>query len=365
MTRVLFLVSSLNIGGIENYLLRFITFSKDRFENKFVLCKHGYSGVLHDDYTDVGAEVVKLRLSYFSLFNYIKFYYLLKREKIDTVCDFTGDFSGLPLFVSKIAKVKNRIVFYRNSNNQFKKTFLKQLYLGIIKYLLSISATSILSNSEAALNNLQKGWKQKDTAKYKIIRNGIPFYKEDPLVRKRFGISDEDFVVGHTGSYRKSKNHDAIFRTVAELRKTFPNIKIVLIGNHNKEDVISHAAKYNISDILVLLGFQKNIFSALSLVDIFFFPSIDEGLPNALIEAILAERYVLTSNIAPIVEILPKEMDSVMINPNNISAYKQHIERYIRGEKFYSVSLMREWAKTTFDIERNFNEFYEVLKTTK
>src|SRR5690625_4170556 len=95
MLNATFFVHSLNVGGIETYLLRFLTNSSDRFNKIYVYCKSGESGVLESKYLKIpNVKIVKHRLGYLNPFSYIKLRSFLKNNNINVVCDFTGNFAG-------------------------------------------------------------------------------------------------------------------------------------------------------------------------------------------------------------------------------------------------------------------------------
>ena len=125
--KVAFLVTSLNPGGIEYYLLRFITHYQGEIDAT-VYCKSGKAGILHEKYETIGAKIVPFKLSFFNFIAYYKFYKELKRNNYDSICDFTGNFATLPLFSARFAGIKKRLVFYRGSSNHFKEDGLRLLY---------------------------------------------------------------------------------------------------------------------------------------------------------------------------------------------------------------------------------------------
>lgn len=172
---IVFFVSSLNRGGLETYLLRFLQFGYVSFDKIVVICKHGYAGELIDDYHQIrGVEVKLLKLSYFNFFNYFRLLLYLTRIRPVSVCDFTGDFSGFTLYVAKIADIPKRLVFYRGSKYQFKISKLKRLYILFLKKCLKLSATRYLSNSEEGFNYFHPHWSEGDSSKYIVIYNGVP-----------------------------------------------------------------------------------------------------------------------------------------------------------------------------------------------
>ena len=170
--RVAFFVTALNSGGIENYLLRFLSHYKNEI-NALVFCKSGQLGELEPHYRALKVKITPLKLGFLNPVPYLKFYQLLREEKIDSACDFTGNYASLPLLTAKIAKITKRVAFFRGSTNHFKETKLRMFYNDSMNKLLPRVATSILSNSKAGFNFFYPELWKDNPNKYKVIYNGI------------------------------------------------------------------------------------------------------------------------------------------------------------------------------------------------
>jgi len=363
MKKTLFLISSLNVGGIENYLLRFLSYYKSKFI-PIVICKHGYSGILENKYKDQGVEIIPLRLGYFSLFNFFRFYRFLKTNSFVSICDFTGDFGGIPLFIAKCSGIKNRIVFYRGSRYQFKTNFLKWIYIKTIKFLLKSSATRILSNSEAAFNYFHSGWKNEKT-KFRVIYNGIPEIKirnfDKKEIKSYFNIPNNSFVVGHIGSFREAKNQKVIIEVADILRKKYNDIYFLLCGVGLKEGFGREIFKRNLDRYVITPGNQDNIWEVLQIFDIFFLPSLNEGQPNALLEAMIAGIPVIASNINSIKESVNNEVLRNLKPPDDVGGFISLIEDIKKNGVRYNLEKVKIWSMDRYDANKRFLEFYQEL----
>lgn len=103
----IFLVGSLESGGTENYLLRFLEYLKDntdpRIKSITVISKSGKAGALEQSYRETGASIKFLKLGYFNLPAIFKLYKQFKLNDC-VICDLTGNFAGLPMLVGKMAR---------------------------------------------------------------------------------------------------------------------------------------------------------------------------------------------------------------------------------------------------------------------
>lgn len=360
---VVFFVHSLNSGGVENYLLRFLQYKHSEFNKVYVYCKSGSGGQLESDYLYIpNVEVVKRKHSYFDLLSFKWMHQFLKSKNVSVICDFTGNFAGLPVTVAAFAEVQTRVVFYRSAMDAFRQSYSKKLYSKLVNYLTFKFSTAILSNSEAAFDCFYKvDWRK--NCRFKVAPNGLnpdPFIQTIDSLRAELNIPNEAFVIGHTGRYNQAKNHQTILKVAFRLVRKYPDIYFLLCGNGVKE---------NLSDLVLSEGLEKHILLFenrtdipvfLNTLDCYFFPSTREGQPNALIEAMIMGIPFIASDIQPIRETVG---DNHSLYPAmDVDALATAIEKEYFDRRGRDTDLQQEIFKR-FDYKERFDEFYEVLKT--
>lgn len=360
--RVVFIVSTLNAGGIENYLLRFLK----HYDNKIlpiVICRGNEFGELEESFKQItNIELVKVDMTNFAAKPYVDFYKFLKKGQIDSIVDFSGHFSGILMCIARLAGISKRIVFYRESTYQFHVTFLKAIYIKLLKGLLQLSATKVLSNSITALDNFYPN-RDRKSKRFKVIYNGIDFggSLDKKLSRSDFGIPDNSFVIGHVGRFNFAKNHETIIKVAEKLCKDHDNIYFILCGKNTdtalKERISQH---HLLKDKVKLLGYRSDVNQVLGVLDLFFFPSITEGQPNSLIEAMIMGLPIVASNITPIKETTPLIIHDYLLDPTDFVGFANQIEKYYLGELNMPKNLS-EWAKNNFNAELLFKEFFNEL----
>ena len=359
--KTLFLITSLEQGGIETYLLRYLEYFQEH--EAIVICKSGGLGELYPQYTQM-VRVIPMYFSYFGGVRYYRYYKLLKREQVDTVCDFTGNFAGLPLLVAWFARVKKRIVFYRGSTNHFRETRIRLLYNACMRKLVSVFATKILSNSVAALDFFFPK-RDRTSDRFDVIYNGMDMKKLSKLEKKRlrqeFGLPSDAFVVGHTGRCNEAKNHDTILKVASELCHKYKDIHFVLVGKGVKEKYEMMVQQMGLNKQIHLLGYRDDVLRILPLFDLYYFPPLTEGQPNALIEAMATGLPFVASDIAPIKESVPPAIRSLLLPPCDSERAVKVIERIYKGESDGAEYMCKEWAQQHFDADELFAKFRREL----
>lgn len=358
--KVAFFVSSLDSGGIENYLLRFLSFYKGSI-TATVYCKSGRIGDLKEAYESLEVKIVALKMGYTDLINFFKYEKELKKENYDTVCDFTGNFAGLTMLIAFRIGVTNRVTFYRGSDNHFNESFFKLLYNNIVHKLVDSYATDILSNSKTALLYFYPGRDIVNDQRFEVIYNGIDsskFLTSNDNIRSELNITDKAFVVGHIGRFNSAKNHITIIEVAVELCRNNPNICFVLCGSNVDEKLRGRVEQENLGKQIKLLGYRSDVIKILNTFDCFYFPSITEGQPNALIEALVVGLPFVASDILPIKETIPQSMHGQLIPPTSKSKAIEKIMEIYNQEIIVN---LKEWSINNFNAKYWFDRFYKKI----
>ena len=140
------------------------------------------------------------------------------------------------------------------------------------------------------------------------------------------------------------------------------NIYFLFCGKGVLEGMKSKIDDFNLNDKIIAPGVCTNIPAHHSIMDMFLFPSLNEGQPNALLEAMIAGLPVLASNIPPIVETVPRELKPLLITPWDISTFVEAIDEMKSGTFAYDLKSIQTWAKNKYNPKVRFNEFYMELK---
>jgi glycosyltransferase involved in cell wall biosynthesis len=352
--RVVFVIPSLDAGGIENYLLRFLHFAKIEI-TPIVVVRNYDKGVLYDAYLELCSEVYFAPIGVLNPKKKLKFYKLLCSFDATLVVDFNANFAGWTLFLAKLAGYKNRIAFYRQGKNHFKESIFKALYNAFLNHLVYRYSTQILSNSNSALyfffpNRFKE-------SKFQVIYNGIDFCKfshETKLgtLRNQLGLPLNNFIIGHSGRLDPLKNHDLIIKLALACKTAYPQVLFVLIGEGTENIEL-------LSDNILTLGYKKNVNQYLNAFDAFIFPSFSEGQPNAMIEAMASGLPILASNIPSIKECIPVEKHHLLIDPLDVECFNKSIGKLMSNPDIYKID--PQYVAHHFDGVVNFRKFLNTL----
>ena len=115
--------------------------------------------------------------------------------------------------------------------------------------------------------------------------------------RKEIGIDEKDFVFIGVGELTKRKNHEVIIKAMARL-KGDNSLRYIICGTgKERRNLERKIKKYQLEKQVKLIGYRKDIIDLLKISDCFIFPSKQEGLPVALLEAMAAGLPCICSDI--------------------------------------------------------------------
>ena len=142
---------------------------------------------------------------------------------------------------------------------------------------------------------------------FTVIHNAVPLQKFafDPqkryTLRKKYDLSENNFVVGHVGRFDAQKNHSFLLDVFASYVKRNPAAKLVLIGDGAlRKEIEDKIAALALGDKVLLLGTCANVNELYNIMDVFVLPSKFEGLPVVALEAQASGLYCLFSEGVPL-----------------------------------------------------------------
>lgn len=198
--------------------------------------------------------------------------------------------------------------------NSKKENFYRWLDLKVLSRFSKVIAVSKQVQEEMYENGLSL---RQDVA---VIHNGIdlnlPFQDYRKQVREELSISEPVLALGIVASLTVEKDHKSLFLSLSKLLVDIPHIKLIVVGEGGvREDLEGYAKELNIEKSIVFLGHRPDVQKLLSGLDVFVLPSLREGLPMALLEAMSAGLPVVTSHVGAIPQVIEDGCNGYMISP--------------------------------------------------
>lgn len=185
---------------------------------------------------------------------------------------------------AKHAGVKHRILHSHLNNSSDR--FLHRLRNAPLNAIGKMYATDRLACSEDAGKFLF------GSKPFTVIRNGIPIEQFaydtgiNSALRAEYGIPMDAPVIGCVGRMVKQKNYPFAVKVFAQFLRKRPDAKLVFIGDGTDRAELEQAIhNEGVTSSVLLLGVREDINRLYSMLDVFFMPSLYEGLPVSCVEA--------------------------------------------------------------------------------
>ena len=288
MKRLLCIVSSMDAGGAETFLMKiYRELDKTKYQLDFCVSKNK-PGYFDKEIRELGGKMYYVVPKSKNLFkNFFSIKKIVSQNKYSYVLRTSQQsLAALDLLAAKLGGA--HVLVYRSSNAGMSGSFLKKLINKIFHCLPNLIANVKLAPStEAAAYVFGK----KNVNKVCILHNALDYdlYKYDinkrNLIRQKLNLGNK-LVIGHVGRFNAQKNHKFLLQIFKIVHEIEPNSCLLLIGKGELEiEIKENIKKLGIEDAVRILGVRKDVPELMLAMDIYLFPSFYEGMPNTIIEA--------------------------------------------------------------------------------
>ncbi len=211
----------------------------------------------------------------------------------------------------------------------------------VIKLIRTLSERFLVRVSNKTIcvseSNLTEGKRNFPMSNAVVIVNGINKDKFDPDkiypdIRKEFEIGLDEVVVGYIARITHQKSPLTFLRSIADVPS---RAKYLIVGNGDlKPQMLQLAEELNLKNKLIFLDFRKDIPAILNSIDIFCLPSLWEGLPIALLEAMAMRKAIIASEIDGITDLIINNENGLIIPPLDIKKLALALELLITDKSF-------------------------------
>ena len=331
--KILYLISSLVAGGAQRQLVELV---KNIDYNKYIptVCTY-YPDAFYKpelENKSVKFKFIKKK-SRFNPSIILKLTNFIKREKFGIIHSFLdtpnfyAEVSGTLAGVSRIVISERSLDIFNHKTTIVRKKVFHRL------------SDVIIVNSYAAKKNLVEVVGI-NPMKISVIYNGIDTkkfkqYPEESIreLRRELMLDDEAFVIIHVGTIRGVKNHFCLLRALVIVNQmTDRKIQVFLVGElEDKELTIKlklFMEQNNLSKQVRFLGRRSDVPLLLNIADVAVLPSLWEGCPNAMLEAMACERLVIASDVSDNSRIIEEGKSGFLFESNN---HRQFAEKFLKA----------------------------------
>jgi len=370
------------LGGGEVAILSHIEYLVSKGKNVFLYLLE--DGPFREAAVNAGASVIvsplawqgsKIRSLLHLFMKIADFHTFLRKENIYLTISYTFN----DLVVAGLASALNRRpIIYRAQGDVFKsfsekpKTWLGPLVMPVIKMI----SPYIITTTKREHEILEKWGFKKDRLAHVYLGtkqgNDQQSVSSSASLRDKYGWGDSVPVAGVFGRLIQWKGHETVLRAIGRLKRENLKIGLWIIGSAEFGDGDAYVksleqiiVQEDIADSVKFLGFREDTEAFMRACDIICHASEFEPFGMVIIEAMMAARPVIASDVSGPRESVINGVTGILVQPGDVVAYTDALRHLVRSPEMRASmgKKAKERASKLFNQERNLARLYEICES--
>jgi glycosyltransferase involved in cell wall biosynthesis len=332
--KIIHIISRLNIGGISPYVIPITALLREAGYRSALIA--GSLGRREGDMSylaervgvqplyvpHLGRDISPLR----DLATVAQLYRLLRREKPTIVHTHTAKAGFVGRLAAKLAGVP--LIFHTYHGHVFHSYFgaaKTRFYIGLERFGAALS-TRIIAVSPNLQREIGEVYRIAPLRKVAMV---VPGYDLSALrevrrpsgdFRARFGIPQEAPLVGIVGRLVPIKNHALFLSAMAQVAQALPQARFTIIGDGELRPALeAQVQALDMTEAVIFTGWQHDLAAIYGALDCLVLCSKNEGLPSAVIEALVTGVPVVATAVGGVVDMLA-EGRGALVPSNDVQA---------------------------------------------
>ncbi|NPV93437.1 MAG: GT4 family glycosyltransferase PelF [Firmicutes bacterium] len=204
---------------------------------------------------------------------------------------------------------------------------------GFISRLTTPLADRIIAVSEAVRADLVASGARNE--RIITIYNGLDFSRFSDarpadIVRRELGLAPDQLIVALIGRLHPVKGHVYFFQAAAEVLKQLPDVRFLAVGDGPlREELKQLVCDLGIAEQVIFTGYYSDIKNILGTIDILCLPSLMEGLPLVVLEAMYFGKPAVASRVGGIPEVVADGQTGLLVPPQDAAALARGLLRLL------------------------------------
>lgn len=167
--------------------------------------------------------------------------------------------------------------------------------------------------------------------KVTVILNGVDLRRYPPDVdkikmRRSLGLDPEAIIISVVATFKEQKGHRYLIEAASLLVNKFPNLQILFLGDGELREGLEEQTKdRDLDETIEFLGTRQDIPDFLSASDMFVLPSLWEGLPMALVEAMASGLPIVATNVSGSKQAILPGKTGLLVPPGDVQELEKAI----------------------------------------
>ena len=346
---ILYVFDNMEFGGGERLFAQIINRLSDKKYKIMVACLP--TGAFIEKIEGSGARVKTVDMrNRFNVGVILRLSNLIKRENVDIVHSQGARADFFARLASKLAKVPITISTVQMPVGGFDVNPIKKfIYVTLNRFSERFVDKFIVTSDTLEKTMIEKH--RIEPQRVVKIYNGVEVDKycieNEEVVqrksryRKESGIEEDVPVIGVIGRLVWQKGFEYFIEAIPNILKTFNKARFLVVGEGPLENKLNVKSKMlNIEDKIIFTGFRSDIKDILASINILVMPSLLEGLPMILLEAMAMAKSIVATDIDGIKEVLNNGETGLVVPPKNPTALSEAVVGMLNyQDKAYQMGL--------------------------
>lgn len=363
--KILHIITRLDKGGSsENTLLTCIGLDKRKFDVCLLV------GQTVDAYQDLMKEASNTGVRFIFIpelvrnikpskdfKGFLKIYSIIRKERFDIVHTHSSKAGFIGRIAAKLARTP--VILYTPHGHIFYGYF-NRFLTKLFRYMEKLTATftdRIITLTESGKDE-QVRFRIAPAHKFSIVHSGVRMEVYEPRItvlgeKKELGIPDSTKVVGTVGRFVPIKGQKYLIRAIPKIINEYPEVVFILIGDGPlKLELQKEARILGVEKEIKFLSWRENLSKILQIMDIFVFPSINEGMGRALVEAMALGKPVVATKAGGIPGVVLDGKTGILTPPENSEMVAEAIIRLLKDDTLAGKmgEEARKWVMPRFGV---------------
>ncbi len=146
-----------------------------------------------------------------------------------------------------------------------------------------------------------------------------PVSEEEKMrLRRKWGLRDQDAVIGIVSKLWEGKGHELLIRAFKRIKKEKGEARLMIAGEgYLMEFLKGLSARLELSDAVIFTGFMEDVPQIIATFDVAVLPSYFEGMGRVLLEAMAMEKPVVGTAVGGIPDLIEQGLNGYLVSPGN------------------------------------------------
>jgi glycosyltransferase involved in cell wall biosynthesis len=185
-------------------------------------------------------------------------------------------------------------------------------------------------------------------------------------LRQELGLYPKSLVVLTVARLHPQKGHRYLIEAIPQILRDFPQARFLFVGEGALAEVlVSQVSQTNLDKYIRFLGVRQDIPQLLAISDLFVLPSLWEGLPNSVLEAMAAGVPVIATDVDGTPELIGDGRTGLLVPPADPDALEEAICRLLRDESLRTAlaEAARQRVEREFSCDVNLCSFVDLYQS--